>query len=87
MFWYIVLTIVLLGNIFMFTHYANAQTIFCDKEMFIYFINNDLDGLIGCVNAPDVQQDYRLMELEEKVIRLENNTRTQTINGNTTNDK
>lgn len=85
MFWYVILTIIILANIAMIFQYVNAQTIFCDKELFIYFLHNDLDGMIGCINAPDAQQDSRIMELEEKIMVLENQTKT--INGNITIDR
>lgn len=54
--------------------YVDAQTVYCDKELYIFLINNDLEGLIGCINAPDITQDTQLEVLDNRVDVIENRT-------------
>jgi hypothetical protein len=53
----------------------DAQTpIYCDNELFIFLIHNDLEGLINCVNLPDLMQDAKIEELDQRIDRVENRT-------------
>lgn len=48
-----------------------ADTAYCDTEAYIYLINNNLEGLIECINLPDTTQDIRIESLEVKTEEIE----------------
>ena len=37
-------------------------------------IHNDLDNMSDCINAPDIMQDAKIDDLEQRVERVENKT-------------
>ena len=48
------------------------QNIYCDFELFIFSIHNDLEVLENCINAPNEFQDMRIELLQNQTISIEN---------------
>jgi len=47
------------------------QNVYCDFETFVISINNNLEVLENCINAPNEFQDTRIELLQNQTIALE----------------
>lgn len=48
------------------------QNVYCDFELFVFGINNNLEVLENCINAPNEFQDMRIELLQNQTITIEN---------------
>ena len=68
---YLVLGVAIGFTISGLTIAVNAQSTYCDRELWIYLFNNNLESLIDCVNTPDIQQDLDIERLDNRTRLLE----------------
>lgn len=48
------------------------QNVYCDFELFVFGMNNNLEVLENCINAPNEFQDMRIELLTNQTITIEN---------------